>query len=99
MPDYSWRARVFSSHQNRATVYIRKRQFEVGAPLQFDQEYDGVSALEHVLAAIGADLTNGMQAICRKRRLDVDRVEALVVGELNNPLVHLGVVGEKDIQE
>jgi hypothetical protein len=37
---------------------------------------------------------NGLQTLARKRRLAIKRVEAVVEGELNNPLAYLGVVGE-----
>jgi len=92
---FVWGLRVHSASKDHATVYVRRRQFEVGAPLQFDQEYDAVTALEQVLAAIGADLINGLQALARRRRVEVDEVEATVEGVLNNPLTHLGVVGEE----
>ncbi len=55
---------------------------------------DGITALEYVLGAIGADVVYGLQALARKRRVEVDHVEAVVEGELNNPLTYLGVVGE-----
>jgi hypothetical protein len=74
-------------------VFVRKHQFPVGAPLQFDAEYDAITALEYVLGAIGADVVHGLQTLARKRRVDIDQVEAVVQGELNNPLTYLGVVG------
>ena len=47
-----------------------------------------------VLGAIGADLVNGLQALARKRRMVIERIEAVVEGELNNSLAYLGVIGE-----
>ena len=41
-----------------------------------------------------ADLVNGLQTLGRRRRVVIDQVEAVVEGELNNPLTYLGVVGE-----
>ena len=75
-------------------VYVRKHSFTVGAPIQFDPEYAHISALEYALGAVAADVVNGLRALARKRRTDLDAVEALVSGELNNPLTYLGVVGE-----
>lgn len=75
-------------------AYARMHRFEIGAPVQFDVEYDAVTSLECLLGAIGADVVNGLQLLARKRRLPVADVEAAVSGELNNPLVYLGVVGE-----
>jgi OsmC-like protein len=91
---YRWQVRVSRSRQDRATAFVRKHRFDIGAPVHFDEAYDAVAALEYVLAAIGADMINGFQTLCRCRRLDVDEMEAVVQGELNNPLMYLGVVGE-----
>jgi hypothetical protein len=91
---YTWTLRVSTAGKNRATVFVRQHQFPVGAPVQFDAAYDAITALEYVLGAIGADVVNGLQTLARKRRVEVDHVEAVVQGELNNPLTYLGVVGE-----
>lgn len=95
MDDFTWTLRVRTTGDGCATAYVRRHQFEVGAPLQFDAEYDRITALEYALGALGADLVNGLAARCRKQRLDVDHVEALVGGTLNNPLTYLDVVGEE----
>lgn len=90
---YTWTLRVSATGKDRATVFVRQHQFPVGAPVQFDAAYDAITALEYVLGAIGADVVNGFQALARKRRLEMDHVEAVVEGELNNPFTYLGVVG------
>ncbi len=95
MTSFSWNLRVCAAGKDRATVYLRRHQFGVGASVQFDEEYDGITALEYVLGAIGADIVNGLRSLGRRRRVEIENVEALVSGELNNPLVHLGVVGEE----
>jgi len=94
MEGYTWTLRVSASERGQATVFTRQHQFRVGAPVHFDRAYEGVSALEYVLGAIGADLVNGLQMLGRRRRLAIDRIEARVEGELNNPLAYLGVLGE-----
>ena len=94
MTSFEWELRVRSTDPGRATAYTRNQQFEVGKPLAFDAEYGHVTALEYVLGAIGADIVNGLTGLARTRRVGVDSVEALVTGELNNPLTHLAVVGE-----
>lgn len=94
MQGYTWTLRVSANEPGQATVFTRQHQFGVGAPVHFDRAYASVSALEYVLGAIGADLVNGLQIVGRKRRVVIERVEALVEGELNNPLTYLGVVGE-----
>lgn len=95
MTDIGWNLRVHAPSDDRATVYVRRHWFEVGAPVQFDEQYDRITALEYVLGALGADLVGGLQLLARKRRVQVDGVEATVYGELNNPLTYLGVVGEE----
>lgn len=89
-----WSVRVSARDRQSVSVYARKSRFEIGAPLAFDVEDERVCAFEHVLGAIGADLAAGMKERCHRRRLEVDNVEALVFGELDNALTHLGVVGE-----
>ena len=54
-----------------------------------------VTALEYLLGALGGDLVGGFRALARKRRLEIDEVEATVDATLDNPLTHLGVVGEE----
>ena len=94
MEAHTWTLRVSAAERGQATVFTRQHQFRVGAPVHFDRAYEAVSALEYVLGAIGADLVNGLQALARKRRVAIERVEAVVEGELNNPLAYLGVIGE-----
>jgi hypothetical protein len=92
---FQWSVRVSASRPNQAVVFVRKHRYEVGLPLHFDEEYEQIAALEYVLGAVGADIVNGLQALARKRRLSLDHVEAVVQGELNNPLTYLDVVGEQ----
>ena len=94
MERYTWTLRVSATDGSHATVFARKHQFRVGTPVHFDETYDAITALEYVLGAIGADIVNGFQALARKRRVAIDHIEAVVQGELNNPLTVLGVIGE-----
>lgn len=89
-----WTVRVTSQHRDRATAYARGHSLEVGRAVSFDEQYDRMSALETVLAAVGGDLANGLRAEAERARVPVDRIEALVRGELENPNAALGVVGE-----
>lgn len=94
-PDFVWTARVTAEEHDRASVYVRRHRFDVGKPLDFDAESHSVSALEYTLGALGADVLNGLRRAARRRRLHLDRAEATVEGRLDNPLAHLGVVGEE----
>jgi OsmC-like protein len=94
MECHTWTLRVSATERGQATVFTRQHQFRVGAPVHFDRAYEAISALEYVLGAIGADLVNGLQTLAHRRRVAIEQVEAVVEGELNNPLTYLGVVGE-----
>ena len=91
----SWSLRIRGDGVDRAKVTTRHHQFTVGAPLSFDREYDRVTALEQALGALGADVVNGFTVLADRERVEIDDVEATVHAELDNPLTHLGVVGEE----
>lgn len=90
----SWDVRVASSAPGAAAVYVRSHRFDVGAPLSFDRDDPRISALEYVLGALGADIVVGLRRIARKRRVEIQFVEATVEARLENPLAFLGVIGE-----
>src|SRR5262245_29186485 len=92
--ELAWSVRVGASGKDRAVVYARSHQIEVGPQVPFDETTEGISALELVLGAIGADLATGLLAAASRRRVEVERAEVVVRGRLQNALTHLGVVGE-----
>jgi len=94
MDTSGWDIRAHSTQRDVVTVHARRHTFRVGAPIHFDVEYDEVSALEYALGALAADVLGSFRSLAHRRRLDVDHVEALVHGELGNPLMFLGVIGE-----
>jgi hypothetical protein len=85
---------IASDDPNVARVFVRRRQFTVGRPIEFDDRALDVSALEYALGALGGEVVNGLRAFAWRRRLELDRVEALVTGELEHGLSYLEVVGE-----
>ena len=95
MTPHRWTRRVRATEPGAATVVTRKHRFEAGGSAEFDEESPRISALEYVLGAIGADLAVGFAAHARRSGVLVDHVEAVVQGELNDPLSALGVVGAK----
>jgi hypothetical protein len=90
---HRWTVRVSTAGKDAASVFARKHQFTVGAPVHFDEAYEHVSALECALGAIGAELVNGLTSLGRRRRLAIDHAEAVVQGELDDALAYLGAVG------
>lgn len=95
MNDHTWTLRVTAADHRAARVACRRQQFTVTRPLSFDSEHPGVTALEYALGAIGAELVTGLQELARRRRLELENLEVLVVGALRSPLAYLEVVGEE----
>ncbi|MBI4476243.1 MAG: OsmC family protein [Acidobacteria bacterium] len=96
LPDEpTWHARAAVGRRGPAAVWVRGRRFTIGVPLSFDIDEPDPTALEHVLGAIAADAAGGFAERARRRRLDVESVEAAVEAKLDNPLTYLAVVGEE----
>lgn len=95
MSEPSWSVRIHSASAAATTAYVRQSRIELGEPLSFDPAYPGVTAFEHVLAGIGADVVGCIRRAARRQRVVMDDVEALVDATLDNALTYLGVVGEE----
>jgi uncharacterized OsmC-like protein len=94
MSDYTWTVRVQGAGDREAKVYARNHAFTVGQQASFDARDPHPSAVEYLLGALGGDLVSGFRAQAARQRVAVDAVELTLSGRLNNPLTHLGVVGE-----
>jgi len=77
-----------------ARVSAGRRQFSIGRPVEFDEASPHVAALEYALGAAGGEIVNGLREFARRRRIEIDAIEALVTGELTHALAYLEVVGE-----
>ncbi|HXH05324.1 MAG TPA: OsmC family protein [Vicinamibacterales bacterium] len=93
-PRHAWSVRISANEPGVSRAFVRRHRFLVGDPVQFDAAYPHVTALEYALVALGAELAGGLRALARTRRVAIEELEALVTGELNNPLICLGVLGE-----
>jgi hypothetical protein len=91
---YTWKARVRWISAQETTVYSRNHAFSVGAPASFRPTDPHPSAVEYLLGALGADLTSGFQLQPAREGIVVDALELVLAGQLANPLVVLGVIGE-----
>ena len=89
--------RVTAAERDHARVSVRKHQFVVGRPIDFDVEAPAIMALEYALGALGAELVSGLRQFANRRRLVLDGVEALVQAEIEDSLVYLEVVGESGV--
>jgi hypothetical protein len=86
--------RVTAPGPTLARVSAGCRNFSIGRPIEFDEASPHVAALEYALGAVGGEVVNGLREFARRRRLAIDAVEALVVGELQDGLAYLEVIGE-----
>lgn len=89
--DYEWRVRVRSTGNRTATAYARNFSFPIGQPASFDESDDHPSALEHVLAALAAELVNGFATHCHQVRLEIDDLECTAKGRLHDVLAQVGL--------
>ena len=92
--DYTWTARVRWLGDAQSTVYARNNAFTVGQPASFKDKDPHPSAVEYLLGALGADLTNGFQLRASRRGVQLDAMELSLSGRLENTLVYAGVIGE-----
>jgi len=86
--------RVTGGARDVARVAVRRHQFSVGRPIEFDGSSPRIAALEYALGALGAEVVNGLREFALRRRLRLDGVEAVVSAELEHELVYLDVIGE-----
>ena len=105
-----WKLRVTSTESGATRVSMRRHQFTVGKPVDFDMEASHVSALEYVLGALAAEIVGGgrgwgggpraaevvggLRVFAKRRRIEIDHVEAVVDGQLEHAMAYLEVVGE-----
>jgi hypothetical protein len=94
MNDHTWTVRVERIGAKQAKAYTRNHAFVVGEQAGFEESDPHPSAVEYLLGALGGDLLRGFEAQAARRRVAVDALELRLSGRLNNPLTHLGVVGE-----
>ena len=78
----------------QSTVYVRNNAFTVGQPASFRDKDPHPSAVEYLLGALGADLTNGFQVHASRQGVQIDALEMSLSGSLENALVYAGVIGE-----
>lgn len=91
---FIWTVRLKTDKKGISRCFTRQHEFRIGEALSFDSEYENVSALEHVLGAIAADILSTIRKLSRKKRIEVEELEAVIESELENPLVYLQVIGE-----
>src|SRR5690349_6576472 len=94
MDDIFTTLRVTAGEPDLARVAIRRQQFVVGRPIEFDHSAPRIAALEYALGSVGAEIVNGLRLFASRRRVEIDAIEAVVTADLENPLAYLEVIGE-----
>ena len=94
MPGTTIVLRVTAPDRDLARVSVRRQQFSIGRPVEFDAASPNIAALEYALGAVGGEILNGLRVYAARRRLEIDAIEAVVTGELENELAYLEVIGE-----
>jgi uncharacterized OsmC-like protein len=93
--EFVWTARVRADEEQTVTVHARNLAFRIGEPLSFRPSDSHASALEHLIAALAADLIGTFRSAARRRRIPLDNIEMSINATLHDPLGYVGVVGEQ----
>ncbi len=88
---FRWRVRVARTGGLEATAYARNHVLRIGQPASFDTQDSSASAIEHLLAALGACIVVGFSWRASREGLELGDVELALEAEANNPLVFLGL--------
>jgi len=80
-----------------ARVSVGRRHFAVGRPVEFDDASPHVAALEYAIGAVGGEVVNGLREFGRRRRVEIDDIEAVVLAELADAMAYLDVIGEPGV--
>src|SRR4029079_11549185 len=94
MNEYVITLRVTASAGDVARVAVRRQQFAVGRPIEFDEAAERIAAIEYALGAAGGEIVNGLRVFAERRRLEIDAIEAVVTADLEHALAYLEVIGE-----
>ncbi len=94
MDEFVITLRVTAGAGDVARVAVRRQQFAVGRPIEFDEAAPRIAAIEYALGAAGSEIVNGLRVFAERRRLEIDAIEAVVTADLDHALAYLEVIGE-----
>ena len=92
---FVWSVRVRPGQDGQAVASARSNLFTVCGQASFKEADPNPSAVEYLLGILGGDLLSGFAAQAKRSGVLLYALEVTVSGRLNNPLVHLGVIGEE----
>ncbi len=94
MTRQQWSVRVRTLNEPTVTAPLKGANLRLLDTLSFDPKAKLPCSLESALASYGADLVTGFKRVLNQKRVEVFSIEADVKANLENPMVHIGVVGE-----
>jgi hypothetical protein len=93
-PDgHRWSVRGHSTDGRQTRLHAGRHSFSVGPAVSLGPDEPLPSAIEHLLAALAADLISSFAACAAERAVAVDAVECRLSARLDDPLASIGVVG------
>lgn len=90
---YSWSVRGHSADGRTTRVHVGRHTFAAGPAVSFRPDEPLPSAIEHLLAALAADVVSSFASCLREREVDFDAIECRLSGHLEDPLASIGVIG------
>jgi hypothetical protein len=90
---HSWSVRGHSADGRQTRLHAGRHSFSAGPAVSFRPDEPLPSAVEHLLAALAADLIGTFAGCLRERGVQLDAVECRLTGRLDDPLASIGVVG------
>lgn len=92
---FVWSVRIRPAPDGQAVASARSNLFTLCGQASFKDADPHPSAVEYLLGILGGDLLLGFTVQAKRLGILLHAIEVSVSGHLNNPLVHLGVVGEE----
>ena len=89
-----WAIRAVSVGRRETKLYAGNTTLVAGVQLNLQPSSERESAFELMLSALAAYVIEGFRAQLEKRGVNPFGLELLLKAKLDNPLVHLGVIGE-----
>ncbi|MEH7251295.1 OsmC family protein [Neobacillus niacini] len=86
---YEWSVRTRGDKDLTAKIYSRNHTFIAGQPADFSPNVNAPSAIDYLLASLAACLTVGYKAQASRKNIEIDHVELILKGGLENVLFHM----------
>jgi uncharacterized OsmC-like protein/TusA-related sulfurtransferase len=91
---YQWSVRAQSEKTLTVKIHSRNHTFLAGQPADFSPKVNAPSAIDYLLASLATCLTVGFKAQASRRNIEIDNLELILKGGLENVLYHLELENE-----